>query len=386
MSALLGGCFGDSSPSASTTDATTRNLLVADVIGSGMYVGSTYLAKGTESASNFWEHDAQSVLFAYGKWVFVTEPMTKDRIVRYTLDAANRLESPVVLQFDGGSTCSHITFASATKAYVSLGGSGVLAIIDPSTMKRTGTIDLTPWAVGDASPNPSQGVIRDGKLFVALSQRITTYSAHDTGYVAVIDVSADTVIKVVTDPRVTCLGSPDDGNATLVLDEKGDIYFYSNALWGYQAGAKGGFVRIRAGETEFDTSYYFNVPGTTASGVTGGAVTYGTGFAYAGNGIAYSMLQVPGLTSNPPDYAKDHNYQPVKVDLRNKTIEAVPLPASSGSSSAGIVVQSDGTVLFAEATVTYSGIFRYFPSTGKADSVPVLKIQGNPYRIMALGN
>ena len=47
--------------------------------------------------------------------------------------------------------------------------------------------------------------------------------------------------------------------ATPFIDEKGDIYFYCVAMFGYQPGVKEGFLRIKKGQTDFDKSYCFTL-------------------------------------------------------------------------------------------------------------------------------
>lgn len=384
---LLGGCLSDGDVDDDTFSG-KRDLVVGTGIDNGIYFTTTSLDAGTVSQADAFEHDAQSCTVHRGNHLYVAEPYQTDKITRYDIDADGTMTGPSgVLAFAGGSVASHITFVSDTKAYVSLGTAGKLAIVDPSRMVQTGAIDLSSYAAGnDGSPDPTSAVVRDGLLFVALSQKKNgdPMTAHDTGYVAIVDIAADTVVKVITDPRVASLGSVDDANQVTVLDDNGDIYFNSTAVWGYLPGISGGFLRIKAGETEFDKSYHFDPGAVAVSGVTGGKVTYGLTFLHVGGGVAYSMMQAPALTSNPPDYVNDRNYQPVRIDLRNKTIERLPLAPTAGFAAKGIVREASGDILFAMATAGASGGFRYHPSTNTADAEPVLKIAGSPYNLFRI--
>lgn len=385
---FLLGCGDGSSSSDSSTDE-SNNLVLGIAIGTSTYYGTTTLAKGSEDGADFYPHDAQSLPFVHGSYVYVIEAVDGTQsVTRYALDAEKTMGSPLSLTFGGGSQPANLFFASDTKAYVSLSGAGKIAVIDQTTMKQTGSIDLTSYAAGgDGNPDPTSGIIRDGLLYVALSQRSSLYSAHDTaGCVAIIDIAKDSVIKVISDNRVNALGGLDDADRIVFMDENKDIYFYSNAVWGYQPGLKDGFLRIKNGTTEFDSSYSFSIMNTPIAGVTGNAATYGLVFAYAGNGIAYSMLQIPGLTSNPPDYVNDHNYQPVAVDLYNKSITVLPIAPSPGYAAMGVVVESAQSVLFGLSISSGNGIYRYNPTTNVITTTPVLATSGIPMTFHKLEN
>lgn len=364
-----------------------RDIVLSIGIGESMYFGTSTLSKDIEDASDFYEHNGQSSSDVWGDWLFVFEPMSSGILYKYTLDENNALSGPERLSFGAGSGASHIAVASASKAYVSLGNTGKIAIINPTSMKKTGEIDLTSYAVGtDGSPDPSTSIIRDGLLYVALSQKASVMSAHDTAAcVAIINTTNDQVTKLIWDSRAESLGGPDESNATVFTDENNHIYFYSCALWGYQPGLSDGLLRIKNGETEFDPDYYFSIMSTSVSGVPGNSVSYGLTIRYAGNGIVYSSLLVPGLTSNPPDYANDRNYQPVKIDLVNKTITKIPVGAAGGWPAKTILVESSGTVLFGQnESSTPAGLYRYDPVANTVSSSPVLETEGMPYFLYAL--
>ncbi len=86
-----------------------------------------------------------------------------------------------------------IIIASPTKAYVLRYGSGKLWVVDPSATTeaafKTGEIDLSGYDV-DGAPDMSAGLIKDGKLYVAM-QRLESFAAVKSGYVAVIDIATD---------------------------------------------------------------------------------------------------------------------------------------------------------------------------------------------------
>jgi hypothetical protein len=380
---MIIGCTEEDNPAGPSGGK--RDIAMSMGIGEGMFFGTTPLDGTTQDGSDFYEHNAQSTSMQWGSWLFVTEPMTSGKLYRYTIGADNILSGPLELSLGAGSGTSNISVASANKAYVSLHNSGKIAVINPTAMMVSGEIDLTNYSVSsDGSPDPSTSIIRDNLLYVALSQRASVMSAHDTAAcVAIIDITTDAVIKVIWDSRATSLGGPDESNCTVFMDESRNIYFYSYAMWGYQPGIRDGILRIKNGETEFDTSFYMGISGTM---VGAHPVSYGLTIRYAGNGIAYSSLLVPALTSNPPDYLNDRNYQPVKIDLTNKIITALPIQPVSGWVAKAILVEKSGTVIFGQnqGSTSPMGLYRYDPATNTLNITPVLKTSGMPYHLFAL--
>ena len=94
---------------------------------------------------------------------------------------------------------------------------------------------------------------------------------------------------------------------------------------------KDGFVRIKNGTDEWDKDYHFQLSKTPATGIDKphGWILY---YYYAGNGIVYACVNIPSLTMhNDPAQSSilDFNYQPVRIDVRNKTIEKINLPLTT---------------------------------------------------------
>ena len=121
---------------------------------------------------------------------------------------------------------------------------------------------------------------------------------------ALIDTKTDKPIKVVSDPRAS-MASGESPAGDPFIDEKGDIYFYCVAMFGYQPGVKEGFLRIKKGETDFDKSYCFTLADVNLVGVKGNKTSYAYVKVYGGNGKVYAYLNIPGAASNPPDYVHD---------------------------------------------------------------------------------
>jgi hypothetical protein len=383
---LFYSCDDDDSPTGPSEGK--KDLAVIISTESNMYVGTTSLSKSVEDGEGFFQHHNRSVLAVFEDWLFVLEPGFSGNLYRYTLDDNNNPGDQQSLAFGAGSGASHIAFVSATKAYVSLPNLGKLAIVNPSQMTKTSEIDLSSYAAGnDGSPDPTTSIIRGNHLFVALSQQVSPMQVHDTaGCVAIIDITTDEIVKVIWDERIEGLGGLDESNATVFMDEDENIYFYSNGVFGYQPNISEGFLRIKQGETEFDSDFQFSISKTALSGVPGEAASLGMRFVYHGNGIVYSSVLVPGLTSNPPDYLNDRNSQPVAIDLINKTITKLNISPTNAFISKAIFVEQSGTMLWGQNAngSAPGGLYRFDQSTQTLDSSPVLNIDGDIYIVYQL--
>jgi DNA-binding beta-propeller fold protein YncE len=378
-------CEDDDSPTGPTSGK--KNFAMAFGTQQASYIGTTSLDQGEEDGSSFYQHD-RALMFVWGDWFFVLEGFTTGILYKYTFDSDNNLTSPEQLSFGAGAMTTHLTIASTTKAYASLHSLGKIAIINPTTMTKTGEIDLTAYAAGaDGSPDPSSAIIRGNYLFVALSQTISMMSAHDTvGCVAVIDITADTLVKVISDERVECLGNIEGANGTVFMDDNDNIYFNSPALWGFQPGLTEGFLRINDGETEFDPSYSFHLTTTTATGVTGEMVMCGLRMGYANGSTVYTSLMAPALMSENPDFMNDRALQPAVLDMEAKTITALDAPATTPWLATAFCVEEDGQVLYAlnDGGSSSAGIYRYNPVSGEMGSTPVLEADMNIFFIKKL--
>jgi hypothetical protein len=97
-----------------------------------------------------------------------------------------------------------IVFVNADKAYVSRLSSPKLLIINPTTLRSTGELDLSRLvksADSDGSPDPAFMLIRNGLVYVALRHIDFTQSQLPKvarGEVVVIDPTTDGVVTVIT--------------------------------------------------------------------------------------------------------------------------------------------------------------------------------------------
>ena len=374
--AVFFGCDDDDS-SSNNTDTGKHRIVLTTTVGNNSYVGTIKDLSGSMNIANFYEHVDKAAVFVYKNMLFVTEQWNGDVLHKYIRTETGDLQEAGTITLPSGGKGRSMAFLSENKAYITLAGNGKVYIFNPTTLTEIGDINLTAYAVGDNNPDLSGLIIRpsDNKLFIALSQEVTMFSAHDSGYVAVIDANTDKLEKVIVDPRVTSLGGQLNGE--IFMDENENIYIYSAGVFGFQPGANDGFLRINAGSTEFDPTYYFSPKNTMVSGIPGDTCIYAMGWEYGGNDKIFGMMMVKGLTSNPPDYENDKNAQPIMYDLVTKQGTKINLNPSSMFASAGLV-KLDNKIVFGMSSIKGDGLYTYDLSSGEVSENPVVTTVGKP--------
>lgn len=320
-------------------------------------------------------------VYTYNGYVYTAGSLNDDNIARYAVQADNSLvkEAETNVFESGGSIPTSFVFVDDTKAYVLLAGTGELLVIDPMSLEIQKRIDLSAYALDgdgqtggdDINPEPSCGVIRDGKLYLGLAQidSMATYFCQGKASVLIIDVATDEIFKHITDDRTCCTGTL-DANIGLTLDENNDIYVNNTASFGYYPGQNAGYLRINNGEDEFDPDYYFSLTDIQDLDVPGGIASYAYHDAYLGNGKLYTTLFVPALTSNPPDYVNDKNYQPYIIDLYSRTATKLDMSPTIGWST--YCVKYNNGIVFGLVTVNGAGLYR------AGEDMPFITTEGSP--------
>lgn len=332
------------------------------------------------TAGNYSNANAQQVVSyplaqVYNKEVYLIEARSGDKIRKYTKQADGLLKETGMLTMPASSFPYCIAFENSSKAYVSLGNAGKIAIIDPSTMTQTGNIDLTKYALGDASPDPGVIVYRNRKLYVACFQSSDGYTSFHPAQVLIIDLDNNNQITSITDNRTTYASNP-SSSASMFITENGDLYVLCLGSWGFVPGQQCGFLRIKNGATAFDPDYFFNITDYAIANIPGNHLDYLHRIEYAGNDIVYGTGNIPALMSNPPDYVKDKTFGAFRADLNNKVITKLDVPYSNGY--AACVMPYENKVYFGMSTNSGVGIYAFDPATNTADVKPLVNTQGDP--------
>lgn len=330
---------------------------------------------GTENSQI---HAEGAFTYVYNSKVFVTDT---EHLYKYAISNGKLVQEGTTLLFPTGAQAAFLTFMSDTKAYVSCLGLGKIWIINPSTMTKTGEIDLADYAIGkeegDNNPEPGASIIRDGVLYVALTQLKSAYYPNQGAHVLLIDTKTDTPIKAISDNRATMVSCTTPSGDPFV-DEKGDIYFYSVAMFGYVPGLTEGFLRIKKGEQEFDKTYYFPIADKELSDVKGNKANYAYNKVYAGKGKVYAYLNIPGAMSNPPDYVNDKSMQAFEIDVYNKTLKKLEVESTTGWATS--ICKYGDDIVLGMASTQGTGYYIYHTKDGSVDNMKVKTI-GAPYTI-----
>lgn len=379
----LSSCSKDTPDVPPTPPAKSEAGFVHSVnIGENTYVSLFKdLTAGSLNTDNALVFAKGAFSFVHGGKVYVTDT---EHLYKYIPKDGILVQEGNTMLFPSGAKATYITFLSEKKAYVSCLGLGKVWIIDPSSMTKTGEIDLSGYSLGklagDNNPEPCASIIRDGILYVTLCQLKSAYSCEKGAHIALIDTKTDKPIKMISDPRATMASSMTPAGDPFV-DEKGDIYFYCVAMFGYQPGVKEGFLRIKKGEQDFDNSYCFTLADVNLEGVKGNRTSYVYNKVYGGNGKVYGYLNIPGATSNPPDYVHDKSFQAFEINLYDKTCKKMDLDGTTGWAAS--VCKSGDDIVFGMSTDKGTGYFVYHMKDGSYEKLKV-KVSGAPYMLHEL--
>ena len=312
-----------------------------------------------------------------GNDIFILPYSGSDLVTKYTRNSNKELEEAGQLTLESNFGPSGIAIQNTTKGYLSSYGRGVIMIFDPSTMTKTGEIDLTSYGVGDENPDPTQMIIRDGKLYVTLNQVVGGFfPAADriVADVAIINIATDEVEKVITN-ETSGISQPGGllDNKHIFMDENNDIYMLCVGAFG-AFGHKSGILRIKNGETEFDTDYALTLPDATIEGESN-TMSWIHMLQYGGNGKLYGLANIPALGSNPPQFSTDKTSLAIEIDLAAKTVKNLGFPRGTWY---GCVGKYNDKIVFGLSTENENGFFTYDMNTKEKSANAIIKTTGFP--------
>lgn len=391
---MLTACGDDSSSSAPDDKVTSSGdkYLLSFMMDNSQFVGTAALSDNqSEVVKDFIEApNAGGVAYFNGSvYVLATDDAMNSTLSRYELDKdGNMPEKATATAKFLGTRAIMMKFVDENKLYVEQAMGDAITAIDPKTLKTTATIDLSEYVdteSGAMSTIPGSAVIRDGKMFVSLNQFVdfTNMIAGPRGSVAIIDVKTDKVEKVIYEEQTAALGGMDDMNNTMsFVDEKGDIYFYSNASYCFVEGYQEGWVRIKKGKTEFDKDWVFRMHDAAYDGKKKNENNLMIGGTYMGGG------KFMGFFGNFEDPSNFNNYewQFVVVDIYKKTIKKIELSPTIPWFSPSIHLDADGkSVLIGHADKKSGAIYRYDIASGKVTKEMDVKT-GTAYYIVPIAD
>lgn len=345
------------------------------------------LTVGNYANENAYQITTRAFAFTYKDYVYCTPRSLGDVFKRFRRTTAGLVPDGEIT-LPSGANSSNMVFVDDNKAYLNYAGLGKIQVFNPTAFKLTKVIDLTgpKYAVGDNNPDPVNMHLRKGKLYVALHQSKLGDVSYDSAYVAIVDVATDLVDKRIFDKRASTAGGHPGMFGNMFTDEKGDLYMNCLGSFGTTPGQHQGMLRIKAGETEFDPTYFFDFTNLKIDGVAGGGgLNYVFSMIYAGNGVAYARGENPALFSSVPDYINDRNLEALKIDVYNQKITKVTnIPNTTGYASDVCIYK--GKIVFPTSSKDANGLFTLDVATGEASKTTVVNIQNFPWCIRTFSN
>ncbi|MDR2270188.1 MAG: DUF4374 domain-containing protein [Sphingobacterium sp.] len=281
-------------------------------------------------------------VYAFKSAVYVND-YQNNSISKWTLSNDNNGEKKGAIMVPELGFQGNISFKDENTAYI--GGSGKIVIFNPSTMTKTGLIDLSSLSkIGTVTNFPTTGakiqaegvteiIINGNYMYAALyyMNDFNTFTpATTTCDILVIDLTkvnnssnnnSAALVKVISDKRGSFTGAWNTGGGVYYMNktENGDIYVLCHNVFGGARniiGKPACLLRIKNGSTVFDPDYYFDLE--AASQGNGNPVT---NFEYYGNGKFLANVLDPTKLdpSNPYSFNTDAIFRWWSFDLNTKT-------------------------------------------------------------------
>ena len=291
----------------------------------------------------------------------------------------NQLQEQKPLKLPAQSSASNVVKVSDTKAYLSLPGLGKVWVFNPTTMEKTGEIDLTSLGIQDKNPDTGIMIERDGILYVGLNQMVGGWLSpkeYNQADVALIDTKTDKFMKMISYKGFSMATRPIDSHS-MFMNEKGDIYISCLGGFGMVPGHSAGLLRIKKGETDFDPNYHWTITGASIEGEEK-TPSFIASILYTKNGKAYGYVDIPGYYK-PGD--KGHtaiSNRAVEFDIYNKKMKRIEGLELSNGFSVMVGKYKKGKLVIANTSETKKGIYLLDPMTNKVNPEPIMKTQGNP--------
>ncbi|WP_173341842.1 hypothetical protein [Fibrobacter succinogenes] len=391
---MLAACGDDSSSSASGDEPSNETgdlYLLSFMMETSQFVGLGSLSDNqSKLVQDFIEApNTGAVAYFDGSVYTLVSDGGNSTLSRYEVKNGHMADKAAAKAKFKGTNAIMMKFVDENKMYVEQALGDAITALDPKTLKTTATIDLSSYIdeeSGALTSVPGSAVIRDDKMFVSLNQFVDFDNAiaGPRASVAIIDVKSDKVDKVIYSDKVAAVGGMDDMNNTAsFVDEKGDIYFYSNASYSFIEGYQEGWVRIKKGKTEFDKDWVFHMHEAAYNGKKSNNNSLMVGGTYIGKGKFFGFF---GNFSNPNNWY-DYEWQYVVVDIYNKTVEKVKdLSPTISWFAPSIHLDADGkSVLVGHADKKGGAIYRYDIDSGKVTK-EMNVTTGNAYYIVPIAD
>ncbi len=215
-----------------------------------------------------------------------------------------KAEDGILLAVEVSNTSDMVTFHKIDAETITI-----------SETKKTAVTDIT-----ELSAPAYSGLVQSGD-YVYLSYYISSPTDYSTSYtdkarIAVFSYPELNFIKEITDTRTGPIGGF-GAKSGLLKDENGDVYAlsHSNPANGFSQTTKdGAILRIKQGETEFDTDYFMDV-----ESLSGGKNT--AHMKYLGNGKVFTLMNMDDNSEQA--IWSDGPLRPAVIDLYNASLNYI---------------------------------------------------------------
>ncbi|MCG8310230.1 MAG: DUF4374 domain-containing protein [Cytophagales bacterium] len=298
-----------------------------------------------------------AMIHTYDGSVFFSD-YNNGRMEKWSIGESNNAEMVRSMSLTEVLYQGNATFLDENTAFVG-GLSTDIIIFNPTTMQKTGTIDISSATmVGASTDFPAPGgtiaaesvaemIIRGNTLFVALMPLtdVSTFTPGLSGCpIVVIDLdqvdasaqgNTSAVVKRIYDDRGSSTGAWGSGGGSyfMTLDENNDIYMICHNMWtGWRTvfDKPACILKIPSGSTEFDANYYFDLE--SAAKGNGSPVM---NLEYYGDGKFLAAVLDPSAINpdDPYSYYIDPIYQWWSFDLNSQTAQIVSESYTRGASA-----------------------------------------------------
>jgi hypothetical protein len=185
--------------------------------------------------------------------------------------------------------------------------------LETFTVEKTGTLDIP------ILPNsliwPNSVIEKEGKLYVTyIHCDDVNYANYDLAYVSIFDATTFAYEKTITDTRTAALGY--NRTADHIFTSNGDLYIASgnSDYWGINENLPAGVLKIKAGQSDFDPDYFFDI-----SALTGG--NHFVGMQPVGGSKAIVRVFKKELIESYADFSGKHVGEHYLVDVVARTAQ-----------------------------------------------------------------
>ncbi len=262
--------------------------------------------------------------------------------------------------------------------------SKAIQTFNPTTMERTGEIDLSaqldPYitdSVTAISFNWFMEVAGD-KLYTMVSfEDANAVPVYDSSFVAVINTNTNQFEEMAIHPEFFMFGY--FGQPNIEYTGLGsDGYLYMAAWGGRNFEIKGTIMRIRAGETSFDTGFEIKLDDY----VGGPAMMYGGSCYY--NGKLYLRMKETPVEPDFSNFNTVPDIYPYEIDVATGTATKIEgAPGSNHNSIHGPFLYNE-RIYFPASNPDYQGYFAYDPATDEGAEEIFTITSGIPSQIYIL--